>query len=138
MMRLSWRHLRPGELDHELIWLLVSGAAGLLGAAWLALRLPWPRCTFLAVTGLPCLTCGATRSAAAFLQGDLALAWQWNPLVFLGICAVVLFDVYALLVLLTWAPRLRVSLTHPRAGRAVAGTLIVLALLNWGYVLLRS
>jgi hypothetical protein len=113
-------------------------ASAVLGVVWLTLGLPWPRCTFLAVTGWPCFTCGATRAAVAFLHGDFGAAWLFNPLVFVGLCGLVAYDVYALVVLLARAPRLRVALTRPRAGRAVALAAVMVALVNWAYLLTRS
>ena len=137
-MRLQWRRLRPGELDHELIWLLVSVTAAGFAVLWLRLGLPWPQCTFLAVTGLPCFTCGATRASLAFLQTDFALAWRLNPLVFAGLCTLVLFNLYAAAVLITRAPRLRISSTYRRAARMVAAAAGVTAGANWLYLLTRN
>src|SRR5207237_6363082 len=78
-MHLTRRPLAPNELDHELVWLTVS--LGSLGFAivWLWLRLPWPHCIFLSITGHPCLTCGATRCAIVFFHFDFWSAWKWNP-----------------------------------------------------------
>lgn len=137
-MRLQWRRLRPGELDHELIWLLVSVTAAAVAAMWLALGLPWPRCTFLAVTGLPCFTCGATRSSLAFLYGDFAGAWQLNPLIFAALCALAVFDLYAAAVLITRSPRLRIGFAYARAGRIAAAGAVIAAGANWIYLLARS
>ena len=91
-MRLLWRGRSANEPDHELIWLAVSAASMAGGAAWLVLALPWPRCAFFAVTGLPCVSCGATRSAIAFLHGDFLSALRWNPLAFVAFCALLAFD----------------------------------------------
>ena len=91
-MRLLWRRRSAHEPDHELIWLAVSVAAMAAAAVWLALALPWPKCPFLAATGLPCVTCGATRSTIAFLHGDFLAALRWNPLAFVGVCGVAAFD----------------------------------------------
>lgn len=134
-MRFHWRRLRAGELDHELIWLLVSVATAVLGAAWLGLGLPWPRCTFLAVTGLPCVTCGATRAGMMFLHGDFSAAWHLNPLVTVLLAAVGLFDLYALAVLMIGAPRLRASFANTRAARFAAMLAVSAAVLNWIYLL---
>jgi len=71
-------------------------------------RLPWPGCLFLAVTGHPCLTCGATRSTIALFHLDFSGAWKWNPLVFSFLCGLSIFDLYAFAVLVTRAPRLRI------------------------------
>jgi hypothetical protein len=134
-MRLLWRRRTARETDHELIWLAVSVAAIAGGAGWLALSLPWPRCPFFAVTGLPCLTCGATRSAIAFLHGDLFLALRWNPLAFVAFCAVIAFDLYAATVLVFQQPRLRIvdwSIPQKSAVRIAA---ICLLALNWIYLL---
>jgi hypothetical protein len=38
----------------------------------------WP-CGFRARTGLPCLTCGMTRSVLAFSRGDLVEAFRMQP-----------------------------------------------------------
>ena len=136
-MRFQWRRLRPGELDAELIWLCVTVATAATGAIWFALRLPVPQCTFRALTDLPCVTCGATRAAMALLQGDLFAAWRSNPLVFVAIAAVLIFDLYALAVLLARARRLRVAFPARRMRAALAAIGSAAVLLNWIYLLRR-
>ena len=135
-MQLTWRRLAERETDHELLWLIVSVGSLTAASIWFALGLPWPICAFHELTGLPCLTCGATRCAIAFFQGNLATAWLWNPLVFLALGGFVMFDTYALAVLALRAPRLRiVSLT--RRTRSFARLVAVSALaLNWMFLLL--
>jgi hypothetical protein len=134
-MRLLWRRRSAHELDHELIWLAVSVASLAGAAAWLALALPWPKCPFLSVTGLPCVTCGATRSTIAFLHGDFFTALKWNPLAFAAICGLVGFDLYAALVLVGRTARLRIvdwTITEKNAARIVVISLLAL---NWIYLL---
>jgi hypothetical protein len=134
-MRLLWRRRSANGPDHELIWLSVSVAAIAGGATWMGLALPWPRCAFLAVTGLPCVTCGATRSAIAFLHGDFLVALRWNPLAFIAFCAVIAFDLYAAIVLLLRRPRLRIvdwSIAQKNTARIAAISLLAL---NWMYLL---
>jgi hypothetical protein len=134
-MRLLWRDRSAHEPDPELIWLAVSVAALAAAAGWLALGLPWPKCPFLATTGLPCVTCGATRSAIALLHADFRLALSWNPLAFAALCGVIAFNLYAALVLASRRPRLRIvdwTVTEKNVVRMAAVSLLAL---NWIYLL---
>ena len=134
-MRVASRSLRPGESDPELILLAVSVASVLASVTWLALGLPWPRCPFLALTGLPCLTCGATRSTIAFVHGDFLAALRWNPLAFVALCGLLVFDLYALIVVVSGNVRLRIvgwTSTEKNITRIAVVGLIVL---NWIYLL---
>jgi len=134
-MRFVWRREPSAGFQHELVWLVVSLSALAAAAGWLAIGLCWPRCLFLAVTGWPCLTCGATRATIAFLHRDFSLALSWNPLVFLALCGVAVFDLYAVVVLLGRLPRLRIvdwTRTEKNAARIAVIALIVV---NWIYLL---
>src|SRR5256885_2478544 len=108
-MRIVYRPLAPGETDHELVWLCVTLVGLALAVGCFALGLPWPHCFFLAITGHPCLTCGATRCAIAFFRLDFASAFKWNPFVFLFLSGLSIFNAYAFAVLVTRAPRLRIE-----------------------------
>ena len=134
-MRLVWRPLPPAASDPELIWLAVSLTAAIGGAIWLHFGLPMLRCPFLALTGYPCMTCGATRCSIAFLHGNFSGAWLWNPLAFLALCGVVLFDVYAAIVLIARAPRLRLIDWTRREKNAVRIAVVAVILVNWIYLL---
>jgi hypothetical protein len=137
-VRLSRRCLHPGEPDHELIWFSVSLSSLAMAALWFALHLPWPRCVFHELTGLPCLTCGATRATMQFLHGNFLVALKWNPLAFAGLCAVSVFDVYAAIVIATCAPRVRIvylTSIEKNFGRMLV---VALFLLNWVYLLSHS
>ena len=134
-MRLVWRRIAPEDFNYELVWLAVSAAALVGGAVWLGLGLPGARCPFLGLTGYPCLTCGATRCAIAFLHGNLFLARSWNPLAFVALCGVALFDLYAAIVLLARLPRLR-AIDWTRGERnAVRIAAVALIAVNWIYLL---
>jgi hypothetical protein len=134
-MQLYRHQITAQEIDHELVWLLVSLGTFLGLALWSAARLPMPQCVFHTLTGLPCVTCGATRSAFQFLRGHFVASLVFNPLAFLTFCSVVAYDLYALLVLATRAPRLRLG-NFSRADKrlARAGVSIFLAG-NWFYLL---
>ncbi len=134
-MRLSWRRLEPTETDHELLWLSVSTAGLAASALWFELGLPWPSCAFHALTGFPCVTCGATRSTIQFFQGHFHNALLFNPLVFASLCLIALFDVYAFAVLTTRGPRLRLADWKRTEKKVVRIMVIVVLVLNWGYLL---
>lgn len=137
-MRIVRRPLVPGQTDYELVWLCVSIVALVFAATWFAAGLPWPHCIFLTITGHPCLTCGATRSAIAFFHLDLARAWKWNPLVFTFLCGLSIFDVYAFAVLATRTPRLRIVEITAVERKSLRALVVVLLLANWIYLLSRG
>ena len=136
-MTLTCRRLDSSEVNHELVWLAVSLGSLALAAGWFAVGLPWPRCLFHDFTGLPCLTCGATRSTTAFFHGHFFAAWQWNPLVFGLLCSVSVFDAYAFVVLISRAPRLRIVNLKATEKEFIRLAVIIVALSNWIYLLLR-
>ncbi|MEP6822596.1 MAG: DUF2752 domain-containing protein [Chthoniobacterales bacterium] len=137
-MRVEFRELRAGELDHELIWLAVTVGAALLGVIWLALNLPRPTCAFRSLTGLPCMTCGATRASLSFFHGHLGAALHFNPLVFVGLCAIALFDVYAAIVLTARTRRVRMSFPKRGTRKVVLACVLLVGAGNWFYLLLRA
>ncbi|HKS03889.1 MAG TPA: DUF2752 domain-containing protein [Chthoniobacterales bacterium] len=135
-MRFSVRRLAPGELDHELIWLSASVLSLGFAAAWLTIGLPWPRCTFHDLTSLPCVTCGMTRCGIQFFQGHFLAALQWNPFVFVVLCSVIAFDMYALATLIGRTPRLRIHLSTQRSKIFLRLSIVSVLALNWIYLLL--
>jgi Protein of unknown function (DUF2752) len=135
-MRLRVQRLAPGEIDHELVWLSVSLASLGLAAAWLTAGLPWPRCAFHEITGLPCITCGMTRCGIQFFHGHLLAALKWNPLVFVALCSLTAFDLYAFATLAARGPRLRICFDTQTAKTLVGIAVISMLALNWIYLLL--
>jgi hypothetical protein len=136
-MRIVRRPLAPRELDHELVWLTISLVGLALAAVWFRLGLPWPHCAFLALTGHPCVTCGATRCAIAFFHANLFTAWKWNPLVFITLCAVSIFDGYAFVVLLMRGRRLRLTNFSVGEKSFLRVTAVAGFVANWIYLLSR-
>jgi Protein of unknown function (DUF2752) len=135
MTAMAWRHSRRGETDHEALWLGVSVAAGVAGVAWLRLGLPRPVCPLHAATGLPCPGCGTTRAIEALLAGDWSAAVMWNPLACVALAGVVLFDLYAVIVLLARLPRWRPCGPLPPVVR---GGVMAAVALNWFWLMWRA
>jgi Protein of unknown function (DUF2752) len=135
-VQLCRRQLDPRETDHELIWLTVSLGSFALATAWFTLGLPWPHCIFHDLTGLPCVTCGATRTALQFFHGHFLAALEWNPLVFTALCGLTAFDLYAFATLATRGPRLRICFYTETAKTFVRIAVISALVLNWIYLLM--
>jgi uncharacterized protein DUF2752 len=135
-MRFRIQRLAPGEIDHELLWLSVSLVSLSLAAAWLTVGLPWPRCAFHEITGLPCITCGMTRCGIQFFHGHFLAAWKWNPLVFTALCGLTAFDLCAFATLAARGPRLRIRFDTQTPKTFVRITVISALLLNWIYLLM--
>jgi len=135
-MQLCRRRLKPGETDHELIWLSVSLVSLGLAAAWLTVGLPWPRCAFHEITGLPCITCGMTRCSIQFFHAHFLAALEWNPLVFTAFCSLTAFDLYAFATLATRGPRLRICFRTQTAKTFARIAVISELVLNWIYLLM--
>jgi hypothetical protein len=122
-------------MDHELVWFLVS-LGGFLGLmVWFAARLPTPGCPFRSLTGLPCLTCGATRSAYQFLHGHFAASFLFNPLAFVTYCGLIIFDIYAFVVLITGSPRFRLVKFSHAEKLLLRWAAVLLLASNWIYLL---
>ncbi len=133
--RAPWvfRPLNVYESDWELIVLAVGSCAGLLGLIWMGFGLLLPGCTFLALTGLPCLTCGGTRAVQAILSGDIMAAAGWNPGVTAGLLLLGGFYCYSLYAVCAGRRRLR-CLPGAVPGWSVRTCAVVLLLGNWIYV----
>src|SRR5262245_56486580 len=90
----------------RLVERLAPRAWPLAAAAYLAFAALQPRggigglevCLFHRATGLPCPTCGLTRSLTELWHLDPAGAWSWNPLGF------VVFPLLLASALLAFAP----------------------------------
>jgi hypothetical protein len=133
----------PGDLPLRLVARpgapplgLVFGAIGLLGAAavWLLRfdRIPLTLCLFKGLTGLPCPTCGSTRTLGRLFALDFAGALAMNPLTTV-VAAVVSAWALADLALLPRRRALGLEIA-PRFGRALRWVALLLFLANWAYL----
>ena len=136
-MNATLRRLAPQATDPELLGLGASSGAFVYGGVWLAAGLPLPPCAFRAITGCPCPTCGATRCVLALLNGRVAEAVAWNPLVFAGLAALALLNLYAAAVLLARLPRIRLSLSQTES-RVLRILFPVMLAANWAYEIHRN
>ena len=117
------------------IWPIVFGLVWLALVAAMRFVCQGPEmgivlCPLKRMVGMPCPTCGTTRSALSFLSGDPIAAILYNPLVFVAAAMLVM----VLLVRLVFARRVRLHI--PRRQRIGAWVLFAALLLgNWAYVI---
>jgi hypothetical protein len=124
---------QPGAVPLGAI-LLASGAMVAVAVALLHLdRLPFSLCVFHAVTGWPCMTCGATRAAARLAVGDVPGALSMNPLATIVGLALVPWGVSDLALL----PRGRALSVEvaPAGARALRVGLVLAVAVNWAYLI---
>ena len=127
---------KPASRFLHPLW--VALAAVLLAAgAQLSVRwhLPLPQCLWRKLIGLPCPTCGCTRSLLAWSHLDLATAFRFNPLFSALVVGLFLW-------LLVWSlehvsGRVWIQRWRDRGARWPLGKLFVaLAVANWLYLCL--
>lgn len=91
-------------------------------------------CVLKRTTGIPCPSCGSTRSMLSLLHGDIVRAWLWNPFGF--------FILGGLLVVPFWLTHdvIRKQRTLMAAyqnmekivkQKMIAWPLVIIVLLNW-------
>jgi hypothetical protein len=112
--------------------LVVFAGGAKLASMW---SLPMPQCWLRHYTGIPCVSCGSTRSTLAWWHGDLLAAFRFNPLFFL-ICIGLIAWMAG--VLLEAALGRRLLPTPPAWARRLPVWKIgvALAFLNWLYLCL--
>ena len=124
--------------NHLYILLLLFCAAG---NSWLVMHLDsrWanlvgPVCVFKKATGIPCPSCGATRSMIALINGDFLKAVLLNPIGLLLLGGLVIFPVWLLHDLALKKNSFHVfyaTVEKTIRQKQVAWPLIILLLLNW-------
>ena len=90
MIRPATTAQTPFRAGRAVAWLAGFGAFGLGLSALYASTGLGVGCPFRAMTGWDCPLCGGTRLGGALLNGDVATAFAYNPVVFIGliVCAV--------------------------------------------------
>ncbi len=134
-MRVILANRKSGQIEYGIIYggvaLSMLGAGRLLPVLSLA-----PQCMFRKLTGLPCPTCGATRSVVHLAQGDISAAFMMNPLAAGGVLIAVFFFFYSAVTLLFELPRFRFLLRESESKAIRLGS-VALLLTQWAYLLMR-
>lgn len=86
-------------------------------------------CWVKSVTGIPCPTCGLSRSLVAWLDGRIALAWQLHPLSIFLLVPLILQIPYRLFIIFS-GRRIRFFSARMFVS-SISLTYVGLFLLNW-------
>jgi hypothetical protein len=132
-MRLFLKKRTKGRIEFGILYggiaLLVLCAARFLPVLSFV-----PSCTFKGLTGLPCPTCGSTRSIVHLAHGELLSSLAMNPLTSICIIGSVLFFFYSLFTLTFDKARVGIALTDREKNIVRAGVLL-LVFINWSYLI---
>lgn len=92
-------------------------------------------CVFKNITGIPCPSCGTTRSIISLLQGNLLEGLYFNPIGLLGLCILIVMPFWLLWdalkqnnSLIIWYKKIETAI---KTKKVVYLPLIGLMLLNW-------
>ena len=92
-------------------------------------------CRFADWTGLPCPSCGTTRSLQLLLEGHLAAAWQMQPLAFCTVTLLGALFIYSILGSIFKWPGLRIVLSGQRERWAALLLAATAVFGNWVYLI---
>jgi hypothetical protein len=132
-MHISLKGKNSGDIEFGIIYGSIAVMA-LLAARYLPISNMLPACTFKAVTGIPCPTCGTTRSLMYLAYGDITGSLIMNPLFSLAMISASIL----LLVRLTCLSfsHTRITLTHTRReGTLLRAGMVGIFLANWIYLM---
>lgn len=133
MRRLELQPATRTQRQLAMLWFAAAISALVLRPVWIAIA-PYLRpCTFRHLTGIPCPTCGTTRTALALLDFDFASALAFNPLATIVGVVFIIGGGLAMLWVLFSAPALKWPFRWSRGWTAgVVGVILI----NWAYLIL--
>lgn len=133
-MRLYLKTRTTSRIEFGIIYggiaLLMLGAGRLLPVLSFA-----PDCVFKELTGIPCPTCGSTRSVVYLSHGDILSALAMNPLTALCLIAAIVFFFVGLVSVAFDLPRINFLLTEKEKNVMRAGV-VMLLLVQWAYLII--
>lgn len=133
-MRIVFRQRERGELDFGLLY---GGIVllGLFAVRFLPVSLFLPSCYFRSVLGLPCPSCGTTRSIVSLVRGDVLGSLAMNPLAAVLILIALLWFCHSVLAAVFVLPKPSLLLTE-KEKNAVRPGAVMLVLANWAYLVI--
>jgi hypothetical protein len=133
-MRLFLKKRAPDHIEFGIIYggiVLI-----MLGAGWLLPVLSFaPDCVFKGLTGIPCPTCGSTRSVVHFSHGDILSAFVMNPLMTLCLISVLLYFAYSVMSAAFDLPRIS-FLFSDNEKKVMRAAVVMVLLVQWAYLII--
>lgn len=136
---------RPESLPRFNLGLIFPGIALILIAVvrllkWVSLeffqteRITFLFCHFRNIFGIPCLTCGMTRSLFHFSHFRIFESFQMNPLIFLSVLLLLGWGIYSLAVRFLDFPQIKIEFKSVERKLLIV-FIIAAILLNWYYLI---
>ena len=116
-----------------MLWAAAAVSAVILRPLWVAIAPLLGSCTFRNLTGIPCPSCGTTRTALALLDFDIGSALTVNPLATIVAVAFIIGGGLALIWVLVRGPVPTLKLSW---SRRFTGAVVGIVLINWIYLIL--
>jgi len=116
-----------------MLWSAAAISAVILRPIWVAIAPHLGSCTFRNLTGIPCLSCGTTRTALALLNFDFFGALTVNPLATIVAAAFIIGGGLSLIWVLVRGPVPTLKLSWSRRW---TGAVVGVVLINWIYLIL--
>jgi hypothetical protein len=132
-MRMILKKRTRGQIEFGIIYGGIALFAVLVGRFVPVLSFA-PSCVFKGLTGVPCPTCGATRSVVHLAHGELSASISLNPLVPLCLVIAAVAFMYSLITLIFGIPRIGIILSD-REKDIVRSGMVALVLANWCYLI---
>jgi hypothetical protein len=132
-MSIALRKRRPDDVEFGLVYGTMAILA-LVTAYFFPFTDLLPSCVFNTMTGIPCPTCGVTRSLVHLAQGNFLTAFRMNPLFALMIVTALLAFMLNAISLIGKYPRITLTLT-PSHTIILRAAVILIFLINWVYLI---
>lgn len=133
MKRLRFRPARREERQLAMLWGAAAVSSVVLRPVWIAIAPHLRPCAFRKLSGIPCPSCGMTRTAHALLEGDFCAAVAVNPLAAFAAAAFIIGGGLALIWVLVRGP---VPNSKPSWSRRWTAAVVGVVLINWIYLIL--
>ena len=121
------------ERQLAMLWAAAAISVVMLRPVWIAIAPYFGSCTFRKLTGIPCPSCGTTRTALALLNFDSCGALTVNPLATIVAVVFIIGGGLALIWVLARGPIPTLELSWSRRW---TGAIIGVVLINWIYLIL--